>query len=393
MSVYRIHSYCYKIKHISIVRICITTLTIKLNGITVKDGIVHLSWNGLEGTTYTVYMSKDGGKTSVPIASDIANAYYDVSGLQRGKRYHFYVEAICGSWNTSSNTKSVKIPKKQAKHAEYRALLIGEVSFKGGQYAERNYGDVEMLAKALSTVNTPNGSPYSVVKRKDLNTIQIRDAIQDTFGDADEDDVSLLFIATHGDVDNMGGDAGYLLTVDSKGVEDRLDLYVLANDLTKIKGKVIVWLGSCGSGAVIYEHGVPQNGDKVMAAAMKAFSASDSVEWVPTDAAGEDERVYMDADLVGELRQEGKFYVLTAARYHQVSWGMEAQRMNFFTKFIAEGITNTNGNMPADANKDGKLTQNELFLYIKDHEEDEKDFIYQNVQTYPVDSDYVLFVR
>jgi hypothetical protein len=49
--------------------------------------------------------------------------------------------------------------------------------------------------------------------------------------------------------------------------------------------------------------------------------------------------------------------------------------------------------MPADANKDGKVTQNELFLYIRNRAEDDENFINQNVQTYPLDSDYVLFVK
>ena len=48
--------------------------------------------------------------------------------------------------------------------------------------------------------------------------------------------------------------------------------------------------------------------------------------------------------------------------------------------------------MPADANQDGKLTQHELFSYIKAREEDASDFVSQNVQEYPLNSDYVLFV-
>ena len=368
--------------------------SITLNDITVTDGIAQLSWNELCGATYAVFMSTDGGETMVPIASGISNPYYEVNGLERGKRYEFSVIAACGNWDTSSESKSVLIPGKKAGSAEYRALLIGEASFRGDMRAERNYGDVEMIAKALSTVNAPNGSHYSVVRRKDLTADQIRDEIWSTFSDADEDDVSLLFIATHGDINEMGEDAGSLAAVDSSGNEDSLDLYVLANDLTRIKGKVIVWLGSCGSGAIIYEHGVPQNGDEALAtAAMEVFAACDSEDPVPADAADELVSDAMEKYGAGELRQEGKFYVLTAARYHQMSWGVEEQRMNYFGKFLSEGITNTNGQITADANDDGKLTQNELFLYIKSREEDEADFIYQNVQTYPQDSDYVLFVR
>ena len=58
----------------------------------------------------------------------------------------------------------------------------------------------------------------------------------------------------------------------------------------------------------------------------------------------------------------------------------------------AETVDAATGRMPADANGDGKLTQHELFLYIKAREEDPAYFIYQNVQEYPLNSDYVLFV-
>jgi hypothetical protein len=367
---------------------------ITLNDITVTDGIAHLSWNELGGSTYTVYISADGGEKWLSIASDISDNYYEVNGLDCGKRYDFSVVATSGRWQTRSNTASVTIPERQAGRAEYRALLIGEVSFRGSMRAERNYGDVELIAKALSTVNTPGGSPYTVVRRKDLLDYRIIEEIELTFGDADEDDVSLLFIATHGDYKNMGRDAGCLVTVDSSGGESYMDIYMLADALAKIKGKVIVWLGSCGSGASIYEHGVPQNGDKALAAAaMRAFSSRDSVNWVANDAAGELGNITAEKYDTGELRQEGKFYVLTAARYHERSWGMESERMNYFGKFLSEGITKTNGKMPADGNKDGKVTQNELFHYIKNREEDDEHFINQNVQTYPLDSDYVLFVK
>jgi len=93
--------------------------------------------------------------------------------------------------------------------------------------------------------------------------------------------------------------------VDELGLTDTLQLEDLASELSKVRGTVIVWLGSCGSGATV-------------------------------DAA--------------------------------------------------------TGRMPADANGDGKLTQHELFLYIKAREEDPAYFIYQNVQEYPLNSDYVLFV-
>ena len=51
------------------------------------------------------------------------------------------------------------------------------------------------------------------------------------------------------------------------------------------------------------------------------------------------------------------------------------------------------GVMRADADENGRLTQHELFLYIKSCEESDEDFIFQNVQEYPMNSDYVLFAQ
>ena len=167
-----------------------------------------------------------------------------------------------------------------------------------------------------------------------------------------------------------------------------MDLYVLADALSQVKGKVIVWLGSCGSGAAIYEDGVPQNGDDALAAvALKTFAAYDRMVTQPVT--GDDAEGLLPR--TGEFRKEGKFYVLTAAGYHEMSWGLGSDEYNFFGQFLTEGITKTNGNMPADTNQDGKVTQHELFLYIKEREEDENRFVNQNVQEYPVNSDYVLF--
>ena len=367
--------------------------SIQLNEISVTDGgIAHLSWNTLGGCKYTVYMSTDNGDTWTVISPALTTPYYDVSGLERGKTYSFNVEADCASWKTYTGWVPVTIPERSAANAEYRALLIGEVSFRGSQYAERNYGDVELIADALAATKTPGGSCYSVVRRKDLGVDEIRDAIWDTFSTADENDVSLFFIGTHGDIDTMGHGAGSLSTVDASGRQDSLDLDVLAETLSRVKGKVIVWLGSCGSGAAIYERGVPENNyEALTAAAMQAFSAYDSVIEVPVYTSGDYESRDAETFETGEFRQEGKFYVLAAARYHEMSWGLEASRFNYFGKFIAEGITNKNGSMPADRNGDGKVTQNELFLYIKAREEDKANFIEQNVQTYPLNSDYVLF--
>ena len=169
----------------------------------------------------------------------------------------------------------------------------------------------------------------------------------------------------------------------------------LAAALSEVKGTVIVWIDSCGSGAAIYDKDVSQNGDAVFNdAVIRAFSAHDPNVVISADtynSAWQTENETLDIDETaafetGEFRQP-KFYVLTASRYQQESW---SGIYSYFTYYIGEGI-GVDGSLPADANNDGLLTQRELFSFIKTSEENEN--MQQDVQAYPMNSDYVLFKR
>ena len=99
----------------------------------------------------------------------------------------------------------------------------------------------------------------------------------------------------------------------------------------------------------------------------------------------------------GELRVENKFYVLTASRYLEESWGTEKGPYNYFTKWLTDGI-GTSGSMAADANANGEATLSELFNYVAKRGNDypfeyDGTTYYQHVQVYPKDSDYGLFRR
>ena len=103
----------------------------------------------------------------------------------------------------------------------------------------------------------------------------------------------------------------------------------------------------------------------------------------------------------GEFRVKNKFYVLTASRYQELSWGWESgdpeTSYNYFTLWLTQGI-GTSGHMLADVNKNGKTTLKELYNYIS-NVGDKYPFrasgqvYYQHVQVYPANSSYVLFCR
>ena len=137
---------------------------------------------------------------------------------------------------------------------EYRALLIGEGNFAGTMYASRNYGNVELVAEMPGNVKTPGGTYYSCVRAKDINREKILSLIAETFVNADEDDVSLFYIATHGNVDKVGRYAGALSTVEVPGrVKSTLLFEDLTAALASIKGTKIVWIDACSSGSSIYD--------------------------------------------------------------------------------------------------------------------------------------------
>ena len=362
---------------------------VEIDDYEVHGDVVNLRWTPLSGCYYDVYQSINGGE-EICIAESTLKNYLDVGGLIPGEKRSFRVRARCGYFSTISPELEIEVPKLN--DVAYRALLIGEVNFKGTMYASRNYGDVELITEMLENVKTPDGTYYSIVRAQDLGSDGILSMIAGTFANADEKDVSLLFIATHGDVAQLGRYAGALSTVEVPGKKHgRLLIEDLTSALTKIKGTKIVWLGSCGSGSAIYDPEEENSSDGY-------FGDYDEDEWegwpeYEMNEAGDDASLPDDALVsICEMRLPD-FQVMTAARYRYVSWGLANRQYNHFTRLLVEGVYGPGESMPADSNGDGKITQKELFTYIKMREEDPELGVDQDVQAYPYDSEYVLFSK
>ena len=279
----------------------------------------------------------------------------------------------------------------------YRALLIGEEAF--NPRCTRNRGDVRLMANMLSSISGLYGGSYSITRAYDLGDEEVISAIGTTFADADENDVSLFFIATHGDTATSGSSAGALSMVDGSW----LYMSTLANALQDVPGKVIVILESCGSGAAVYDESASNalraNAIAFDQAAIRAFAAADTGITVELEANELDSSGIRTN--TGELRVENKFYVLTASRYQEESYGYEntseLDSYNLFTLWLTNGV-GTSGSMPADDNSDSMLTLNELYSYISEVGDNTALFVsgeayYQHVQVYPANSSYVLFTR
>ena len=363
---------------------------VEIESCEMKGDILNLSWKTLPGCIYDVYLHMDGEEEFCAI-KDTSKTAIEYGGFRPGEHGTVRVVAKFGGWAKSSDEVEISVPLLN--EVEYRALLIGEVSFKGSMYSGRCYGDVELLAKMLENVKTPDGTFYSVIRRKDLNRQQVFAAIQEAFGTADENDVSLIYFGTHGDVSHVGRLAGSLCTVEVPNkTYDVILMEELAAALKEVKGTKIVWLGSCGSGAGIYDKNEEEN------IADPYYGEYDEDEWdgwyeyeINDDFYTSDLSEAETFD-TGELRLPD-FQVMTAARYRFVSWGNEAKNYTFFIHFLTEGVCGPDGSMPADLNGDGRLTQHELFLYINERMEDPESGSDQDIQAYPLESDYVLFTK
>ncbi|MBR4343605.1 MAG: caspase family protein, partial [Lachnospiraceae bacterium] len=384
------------------------TLTVKAAGTpkiteaTVDGTNVKLTWTEVKGATYTVMYAK-GNNTLTQLATKISGTTYTAKGLDPNTTYKFTVYATVNG-TAGSQSPAVTVTTGSATgDVTYRALLVGEEAF--SPICTRNRGDVELMKGMLANVKTGTGNQYSVVDDYyNLDSYDLMDAIEATFAGADDNDVSLFFIATHGDVSYTGSYAGYLALVDAAGNDDYILLCDLEECLSQIPGKVIVILESCGSGAAVYDPEVPEN------AAEKDIEFTNSV--IDTFASAdpgysETKTYYFDAegkDITAEVNtgefRKSKYYVLTASRYQEYSWGSESYRCNFFTKWLVEGIGRDYDYeyMPADSNEDDKVTLNEAHSYVKEINDEYSfysggSYYYQHSQVYPENCDFVLFTK
>ncbi len=296
------------------------------------------------------------------------------------------------TYNDHVATAQIRVTKAPV----YRALLVGESRFPDSGMSDLpGDRDVAMLSRMLGSVKGPSGSDWIVTGRTDLTAAQIHAAIQTVFAGAEEGDVSLFYISTHGDeTQRFDGDfpeyAGFLQTYPDYARynwydRNTLTLVALAAWLAEVPGQVVVMIDSCGSGAAIYgamgaSRYTPQRFDR---AVVEAFRDAD----VGVMAPGVDQ---------GAFVRENKFYVLTSTDYQETGWSLKG-KYSYFAKWLTGGIK-TRGRMPADADRNRVTTLSELFGYMKNCA-DKKVFKYhgvnyrQHVQVYPANSGFELFYR
>ncbi len=263
--------------------------------------------------------------------------------------------------------------KLKVSNVTYRALLIGQTYRSTGYSTLVGDRDVSLLKAALKKGKGPKGGKYKVTTKTDLSYSGIQSAIEETFANADADDVSLFYFSGHGDASSYSFGAGALVTVEDFGT-DWVDLLTLSLWLRCVPGKVIVFIDSCGSGAAIYG-----SGRSSANAAAEAARFNQAV--IDAFAAADMTIVNGDAENTGDFR-ESKFCVLTSSGYREDSYvyRFKEGKYSLFTYYAARGCKGA-----ADKNGDKYITLNELYKYIHKNEGSR-----QHVQLYPSKSSYKL---
>ena len=235
---------------------------------------------------------------------------------------------------------------------------------------------MDNMAEMLASVKGPKGSSYLVTRKYDLSQEEFEGAVKSCFSSADSNDVSLVFVSSHGSWIGAGS-----LVLIGENEEEYLTFSELAECLKKVPGKIVVIIDACYSGKAIHEEngvGATETGPDpgFNEAVIRAFAEADP------------------ASNAGELR-DSKFYVMTASADNEFSWCCEDY--SYFSWHFCQGAL---GDKPADADGNGVLSMKELFDYVyerakgpyyRDYGNGYYETCYQHAQMYPENSSYALF--
>lgn len=244
----------------------------------------------------------------------------------------------------------------------YRALLIGQCEYDSQTQLVGPATDVQAVANTLALYP---GTPYQCTIKQNLTYAQFYQAIQQAFGSAREQDVSLLYYSGH------GATGGKLVTKDNYGVSPA----TLRTWLDAIPGRKIVIVDACRSGALI-----GKSADSAQQSFAEAFIAAFS--------------------MVKRSLTSDSYYVITASRgtqdsaevgdyTHGISYGLFSR--HFCAGLGYDYFTQQAVQARADENGDGVITLDEAHRYAA--QEAYKQYDGQEAQVYPENCIYQSVVR
>ncbi|MBO4884918.1 MAG: Ig-like domain-containing protein [Clostridia bacterium] len=222
----------------------------------------------------------------------------------------------------------------------YRALVLGEQNYETGRTRLGGLNTAEGVAETLRQQSV-NGRAYEVRLQIDSTRESLIEGIGETFGQAREDDVSLIYINCHGDYD----DTAWIELHDGT----RVTAVQLEQLLRGIPGRVMVIVDCCRSGAFL---GDAEAADRFTCAVCDAFrggasSAFESGKYIVMTSAGPDEDSYRRS-FAGDSSEESMAAILARSLCEGAGWDIIGDKMC---------------TLKADANRDRVVTLQEIWQY------------------------------
>lgn len=257
----------------------------------------------------------------------------------------------------------------------YRALIIGRGDYGGSRdLSPGPENDAENFRRVLDTAYREEITITRKEKEGVTTTSGVQSAIQEAFQNSDEDDVNYFYYSGHGNSSGL-----YLgsstMTADS-----------LAKAFEGISGTNILVIDCCYSGSLITKSG------RSDAVEVSAFSDAFVEQFIGAISSGKKSRSALNT---------GSFHIITAASSEEQSWqgelGENGADIGLFTSNLALGsgvnprkVTTGDayetGMLPADYDRDGSITFNEIAQFLKNG-------IYSsNIRRYP-ENDGTVFLQ
>lgn len=221
-------------------------------------------------------------------------------------------------------------------HAETRALLVACSDFvTQPDLGSDTSGNVQMIASALLGAS-PRIAGLSIEDGTIGTGAELAASIGHAFSEADEDDLSILYLCTHGILSSSDDSLAYLLLGNGEA-ESTLSGEELCAMLAPVQGDKLLILDACYSGALI-GRGMAAQDIAALPSAAEPFLRDTSLH-VLTSAGGQESSWYYDSAM------------------------LSSGAVSYFASALSSGL-GLYGDAEADLNGDGEVTLTELQRHL-----------------------------
>ena len=370
---------------------------------------------------------------TMTVGDTFGTAYEDSDSLKEGSWYSAEVTVVDAQGQGFASEQAIYVyvakpeaaptptptptPTPVSDPVEVRCLSLFAANAPGATAIHTYDHDMAMLEKMFEKAS-PYGSPVQMDSGVDLSKNQVFSRIASLAAAADDNDVTILYMACHGATSYTTGTyAGAMLMSDG----EYIFFSELADALDDIPGRIVTILLSCGSGASI---------DQPSGAGSTQMDEQAFTDAFISAIKARDRKISFNVPMeempaTGELLKAGKFYVIASAAngengvYVTMSSSTgEKASFHYLTQWIYHGVVEhkettdmfylssinsapTTGAMNADTNGNGEITLGEMETWLNqksannlfDMDGNGTPEYQMRPQVYPSGDSFPLFVR